>query len=733
MGPRTEAAIRAFREASGIPEPFSDPWCLNAVLSRLHTLSIRTNTTPEAAVLEAAIEDLLTPETLRRQRRLAANWFEERNCEALRGLPAEALGDLTLENCVQARTREQQEQLAARYFQQRDCSALAQVPAAFHGENAPAACLALFERETNLDGFRAAIRGDDCDEADRLRRVLGPHAPTRAAVLVGVCRDTVQRASDETALEDAIAAGDCDAIAPLEDRLGRTGAGAECRFNALLTTGTAREMLLAAALLEADQEPVRAIAVYRAMIQRFPQDDLALQAAQRLTALSSGPATATTTSPAIAGADVGAGTGPADTGGPYAGFCPVNGYCGVVDENGWVLPPAWGYGFSLTVGGLYADLSVVDGAFPMTDEGNADQHNPIRRTDVLGILLSSGGTYGLRSLGGNWVIPPTFQNLGQFAETGLAAARLNDRWGLVDRQGNWAVTPRFQRLHSFDEAGLARAQLDDRYGFVDAGGQWVIQPRPGYIAPFGATGLTSVTPQGRPGLIDRRGNWVIPPLSDADLDAVIRQSTDTDVIYAHAHSIRDSNPARAFEFYRRAADLRDGYAQNRTGYMYDIGEGVTESDSQAVRYYRLVAEQGVAAGQFNLGLMLVYGLGTAQDSAAARTWLNRARENGYEDTRAVQSILDDLRERDRSAPTYTPPTYTPPVQQAPPPQRLPASGAGPDCAHTREPIKRAQFSGVGSAGQDVRRLSEGHQRKPLYRDCASAEHRHRPHPGHAVF
>ena len=119
--------------------------------------------------------------------------------------------------------------------------------------------------------------------------------------------------------------------------------------------------------------------------------------------------------------------------------------------------------------------------------------------------------------------------------------------------------------------------------------------------------------------------------------------------------------------------------------------------------------------------------------AAARTWLNRARENGYEDTRAVQSILDDLRERDRSAPTYTPPTYTPPVQQAPPPQRLPASGAGPDCAHTREPIKRAQFSGVGSAGQDVRRLSEGHQRKPLYRDCASAEHRHRPHPGHAVF
>ena len=123
MGPRTEAAIRAFREASGIPEPFSDPWCLNAVLSRLHTLSIRTNTTPEAAVLEAAIEDLLTPETLRRQRRLAANWFEERNCEALRGLPAEALGDLTLENCVQARTREQQEQLAARYFQQRDCSA----------------------------------------------------------------------------------------------------------------------------------------------------------------------------------------------------------------------------------------------------------------------------------------------------------------------------------------------------------------------------------------------------------------------------------------------------------------------------------------------------------------------------------------------------------------------------------------------------------------------------------
>jgi hypothetical protein len=36
--------------------------------------------------------------------------------------------------------------------------------------------------------------------------------------------------------------------------------------------------------------------------------------------------------------------------------------------------------------------------------------------------------------------------------------------------------------------------------------------------------------------------------------------------------------------------------------MYDNGEGVPQDDAEAVRWYRLAAAQGLARGQFNLGL-----------------------------------------------------------------------------------------------------------------------------------
>jgi TPR repeat protein len=41
--------------------------------------------------------------------------------------------------------------------------------------------------------------------------------------------------------------------------------------------------------------------------------------------------------------------------------------------------------------------------------------------------------------------------------------------------------------------------------------------------------------------------------------------------------------------------------------MYDNGDGVPKNAVEAVRWYRLAADQGVAQAQYNLGLM--YGLG----------------------------------------------------------------------------------------------------------------------------
>ena len=47
----------------------------------------------------------------------------------------------------------------------------------------------------------------------------------------------------------------------------------------------------------------------------------------------------------------------------------------------------------------------------------------------------------------------------------------------------------------------------------------------------------------------------------------------------------------------------DGEAQNSLSLMYANGEGVPEDDAEAVKWYRLAADQGDAYAQFNLGVM----------------------------------------------------------------------------------------------------------------------------------
>ena len=60
--------------------------------------------------------------------------------------------------------------------------------------------------------------------------------------------------------------------------------------------------------------------------------------------------------------------------------------------------------------------------------------------------------------------------------------------------------------------------------------------------------------------------------------------------------------------------------------MYSRGLGVPQNDAEAVRWYRLAAEQGGADAQFNLGAMYAQGRGVAQDLAIAYAWILRAVE-----------------------------------------------------------------------------------------------------------
>ena len=63
--------------------------------------------------------------------------------------------------------------------------------------------------------------------------------------------------------------------------------------------------------------------------------------------------------------------------------------------------------------------------------------------------------------------------------------------------------------------------------------------------------------------------------------------------------------------------------------MYEYGNGVPEDDEEAVRWYRLAAEQGHASAQYNLGVMYHEGHGVPEDNAEAVRWYRLSVEQGF--------------------------------------------------------------------------------------------------------
>ena len=82
--------------------------------------------------------------------------------------------------------------------------------------------------------------------------------------------------------------------------------------------------------------------------------------------------------------------------------------------------------------------------------------------------------------------------------------------------------------------------------------------------------------------------------------------------------------AEAVKWFRKAAEQGVAAAQFNLGIMYDNGLGVTQDYAEAVKWFRKAAEQGYAKAQYNLGVMYDNGEGVPQDDAHAYMWLKLA-------------------------------------------------------------------------------------------------------------
>ena len=73
----------------------------------------------------------------------------------------------------------------------------------------------------------------------------------------------------------------------------------------------------------------------------------------------------------------------------------------------------------------------------------------------------------------------------------------------------------------------------------------------------------------------------------------------------------------------------DAKSQAALGVMYSKGQGVGQSYSEAMKWYRKAADQGFTIAQFNLGTMYMKGQGGAQSHSEAIKWYRKAADKEH--------------------------------------------------------------------------------------------------------
>ena len=113
----------------------------------------------------------------------------------------------------------------------------------------------------------------------------------------------------------------------------------------------------------------------------------------------------------------------------------------------------------------------------------------------------------------------------------------------------------------------------------------------------------------------------------------------------------------AMKLYRLAADQGNARAQNNLGYMYANGQGVAKDESEAVKWFRLAADQGYARAQDNLGYMYEKGEGVAKDESEAVKWYRLAADQGFAQA-SDNLILMESKQKNSKPAQPSPPTIS---------------------------------------------------------------------------
>ena len=109
---------------------------------------------------------------------------------------------------------------------------------------------------------------------------------------------------------------------------------------------------------------------------------------------------------------------------------------------------------------------------------------------------------------GNVSRPEYPEEVRDFQE-GLAAARVDTKWGYITQAAKFAIPPQFDDAHHFSE-GLAAVRVGERWGFIGKDGRYVIPPQFDGVEEF-TRGRAPAKDGGKWGYVDRTGRYVVAP------------------------------------------------------------------------------------------------------------------------------------------------------------------------------------------------------------------------------
>jgi hypothetical protein len=138
------------------------------------------------------------------------------------------------------------------------------------------------------------------------------------------------------------------------------------------------------------------------------------------------------------------------------------------------------------------------------------------------IAFSRGGASGFLNADGSIAIAARFERVGPIGrDVHLAPARIDGRWGYIDRRGEFTIPPIFDNARPFHWQRIAAVQQGEKWGLIDAKGEWIVTPRFDQSPYPGSDALFPVVIEGKWGYLSAEGDMVIEPKFDAITEAMM--------------------------------------------------------------------------------------------------------------------------------------------------------------------------------------------------------------------